>query len=41
MYSYMLWPGAYSFKDEIGLFMKYLKEQIDELMKKIEEAEDK
>lgn len=37
----MLWPGAYSFKDEIGLFMKYLKEQIDELMKKIEEAEDK
>ena len=35
----MIWPGAYSFKEEVGLFMEYLKEQIDDLLKKIEEAE--
>jgi hypothetical protein len=40
MYGYMAWPGTYSFKDEIGLFLKYLKEQIDNIMKKIEECED-
>lgn len=39
MYVYMIWPGAYSFKEEVGLFMEYLKEQIDDLLKKIEEAE--
>ena len=39
MYGYMIWPGAYSFKEEGGLFMEYLKEQIDDLLKKIEEAE--
>ena len=39
MYGYMIWPGAYSFKEEVGLFMEYLKEQIDDLQKKIEEAE--
>ena len=39
MYAYMIWPGAYSFKEEVGLFMEYLKEQIDDLLKKIEEAE--
>lgn len=39
MYGYMIWPGAYSFKEEVGLFMEYLKEQIDDLLKKIEEAE--
>ena len=37
---YIVWPGAYSFKDEVSLFLKYFKEQIDEVMKKIEEAED-
>lgn len=40
MYGYIAWPGAYSFKDEISLFMTYFKEQIDEVMKKIEETED-
>ena len=25
MYGYMIWPGAYSFKEEVGLFMEYLK----------------
>ena len=39
MYGYMIWPGAYSFKEEVGLFMEYLKEQIDDLLKMIEEAE--
>ena len=39
MYGYMIWAGAYSFKEEVGLFMEYLKEQIDDLLKKIEEAE--
>lgn len=41
MYGFVAWPGAYSFKNEIGLFLKYIKEQIDDLMKKIEDAEDK
>ncbi|CCX80454.1 unknown [Clostridium sp. CAG:715] len=40
MYGYISWPGVYSFKEELGLFLKYCKEQIDEVMKKIEETED-
>lgn len=40
MYGYIVWPGAYSFREEISLFIKYFKEQIDEVMKKIEETED-
>lgn len=40
MYGYISWPGVYSFKQEIGMFMEYLREQIDEVMKKIEETED-
>lgn len=40
MYGYISWPGVYSFKEEIGMFMEYLREQIDEVMKKIEETED-
>ena len=40
MYGYISWPGVYSFKEEIGMFMEYLREQIDEEMKKIEETED-
>lgn len=39
MYAYSIWPGAYSFKEEIGLFMTYIKEQVDDLLKKIEETE--
>lgn len=39
-YEYMMWPGAYSFKNEISLFLEYIKEQIDEIMKKIEASED-
>ena len=40
MYGYMAWPGTYSFKEEISLLLKYFKEQIDEVMRKIEQAED-
>ena len=40
MYGYISWPGVYSFKEEIGLLLEYLREQIDEVMKKIEETED-
>lgn len=40
MYGYVAWPGAYSFKEEISLFLEYCKEQINEVMKKIEETED-
>ena len=39
MYAYTAWPGAYSFKEEIGLFITFMKEQIDDLLKKIEETE--
>lgn len=40
MNGYIMWPGAYSFKDEIGMFLEYFREQIEEVMKKIEETED-
>ena len=40
MYGYISWPGVYSFKEELGLFLKYIKYEIDEIMKKIEETED-
>ena len=39
MYGYIAWPGVYSFKDEIGLLMKYFKEQIEDILRKIEETE--
>lgn len=39
MYGYTLWPGAYSFKDEIGLFIEFIKQQIDDLADKIEQTE--
>ena len=40
MYGYISCPGVYSFKEELGLFLKYIKDEIDEIMKKIEETED-
>lgn len=40
MYGYMAWPGTYSFKEELGLLLEYFKEQIDDVMKKIEDTED-
>ena len=40
MYGYKVWPGAYSFKDEIGLFIAFIKEQVDDLIEKIEQTEE-
>ncbi len=40
MYRYTIWPGVYSFKDEIALFLLYIKEQFGDLVKKIKRAED-
>lgn len=39
MYAYTFWPGAYSFKEEIGLFISFIKEQVDDLVEKIEQTE--
>jgi hypothetical protein len=36
MYNYLIWPGAYSFAQEISLFLKFFKEQIELLEKKLE-----
>ena len=34
---YAMWPGCYSFRDEIKMFALWLKEQLDSLMLKIYE----
>ena len=39
MYKYLIWPGVYSFKDELSLFLLYVKEQFSEVVKKIKKAE--
>ena len=39
MYGYIACPGVYTFKEEIALFMKYIKEQIEDILVKIEETE--
>lgn len=36
---YNMWPGCYSFKDEIKLFVMWFKEQADALMLKIYEVD--
>ena len=36
MYQYSFWPGAYSFNNEISLFLLAIKDEIDKLLKKIE-----
>ncbi len=41
MYYYNVWPGAYSFKNEIKLFTAWFKNQMDIILKKIEETEKK
>jgi len=41
MYQSYAWPGAYSFKNEIKLFVTWFKGQVDGLLKKIEETESK
>lgn len=39
MYQSYAWPGAYSFKSEIKLFVASFKELFDGLLKKIEDTE--
>lgn len=39
MYHYSVWPGAYSFKNEIGLFLELFKDKLRFLIEKIEETE--
>ena len=41
MYYNWVWPGAYSFKNEVKLFTAWLKNQVDIILKKIEETERK
>ncbi len=40
MYQYSMWPGAYSFKEEIGLFLDYFKKQLRFLIEEIEKTEE-
>jgi len=39
MYKYSIWPGAYSFKEEVSLFLLYLRDKLDELVKEINKTE--
>lgn len=39
MYKYSIWPGAYSFKEEVSLFLLFLRDKLDELVKEINKAE--
>ncbi len=39
MYNYSVWPGAYSFKAEIKLFLQAFKSYIETVLRKIEDAE--
>ena len=39
MYQNSFWPGAYSFKDEVKLFVLWFKEQMETILFKIYEAE--
>lgn len=34
-----MWTGAYSFKLELGSFLKMIREQIDLILEKIEKAD--
>lgn len=39
MYKYSIWPGAYSFKEEVSLFLLYIRDYLDRLVKEINKAE--
>ncbi len=41
MYYNWVWPGAYSFKEDIKLFISWFKNQMDTILTKIEETEKK
>ena len=33
-----MWPGAYSFQNELKIFLEYMQEQIAEVLKNFETA---
>jgi hypothetical protein len=39
MYKYAIWPGVYSFKNEIGLFLEFFKDKLRFLIEEIEKTE--
>lgn len=39
MYESYSWPGAYTFKEEVKLFTKLLKEMLEGVLKSIEKRE--
>ncbi len=41
MYYNSVWPGAYSFKNEIKLFINWFRSQLEIIQTKIEETEKK
>ena len=36
---YSIWPGCYSFRDEIKLFLVWFKDQVDTLILKVYEVD--
>ena len=36
---YGMWPGCYSFRDELGVFLAWFKEQVDSLILKVYELD--
>ncbi len=38
---YSMWPGCYSFRDELKMFALWFKEQVDTMLFKISELERK
>lgn len=38
MQQYFIWPGAYSFKDELQMLLEYIKEQIEILLFKLNQT---
>ena len=41
MYESYAWPGAYSFKGEMKMFVKWFKELFDGVLKEMEDTEKK
>jgi len=39
MYQYSIWPGAYSFREDIGLFLEFFKDKLKFLIEEIEKTE--
>ena len=39
MHTYFIWPGAYDFKQELGLLLQYVKDEIDRLLLEIANAQ--